>query len=434
MTLLEAVSTLFMVCVHSARQELWERFDATLATCVSVPDTLHLLRATFADPVRAAPSDWERLDAAVAALPGTSDPVWIVRIGTASAYVDRIGAMSEPLLHTARGGRRGVNNFPAIQASFLWGSHAWFTGQWSALRDVVKNGLALCDEYGYPLRSWTGKWVLACVSAVSADYTTANRYADQMDQWAGSRRAHAVRCYASHARTLIALSQGDFEAAYLHATAITPAGTFAPFCGHALWAILDLVEAATRCGRREEAVAHVRAAMDAGLDAISPRLRMVVLGAAAIASDADEDALRLFEQAVAADDIDQWPFDLARIRLCYGERLRRAKAPAEARGQLRAAVDIFTELGAVPWAERAGQELRACGGSARITPHSTAVSLTPQQWEIAHLAASGLTNKQIGERLYLSTRTVSSHLYQLFPKLGVTSRAALRDALAQVER
>ncbi len=59
--------------------------------------------------------------------------------------------------------------------------------------------------------------------------------------------------------------------------------------------------------------------------------------------------------------------------------------------------------------------------------------LTPQQWEIARLAAAGLTNKQIGEKLFLSPRTVSTHLYQLFPKLGVSSRAALRDALENLE-
>ena len=58
--------------------------------------------------------------------------------------------------------------------------------------------------------------------------------------------------------------------------------------------------------------------------------------------------------------------------------------------------------------------------------------LTPQQWEIARLAAAGLSNKQIGERLFLSPRTVSTHLYQLFPKLGVSSRAALRDALQRL--
>lgn len=84
---------------------------------------------------------------------------------------------------------------------------------------------------------------------------------------------------------------------------------------------------------------------------------------------------------------------------------------------------------------RADKDLRACGRPIRAeTVPSDGVVLTPQQWEIASLAAAGLTNKQIGARLFLSPRTVSTHLYQLFPKLGVTSRAALRDALERLDR
>jgi DNA-binding CsgD family transcriptional regulator len=81
-----------------------------------------------------------------------------------------------------------------------------------------------------------------------------------------------------------------------------------------------------------------------------------------------------------------------------------------------------------PWCGRASTELRATGLTSDRAPAATA-PLTPQQREIAALAASGLTNKQIAERLFLSPRTVSTHLYQIFPKLGITSRAALRDAL-----
>jgi DNA-binding CsgD family transcriptional regulator len=159
---------------------------------------------------------------------------------------------------------------------------------------------------------------------------------------------------------------------------------------------------------------------------------MVLHAATAVA--ADDDFHAGFDDALAVDGAERWPFDLARIRLYYGERLRRGKAPARARHQLALAAEAFQQLGAVPWAERANQELRACGTPARAAAAPEAAVLTPQQREIALLAAAGLSNKQIGERLFLSPRTVSTHLYQLFPKLGVSSRAALRDALEQLNR
>lgn len=140
----------------------------------------------------------------------------------------------------------------------------------------------------------------------------------------------------------------------------------------------------------------------------------------------------LFEQALDVPDADQWPFDLARIQLLFGERLRRARATTRARQLLTAAHDAFQRLDARPWTQRAGNELRATGLTPGPTDLFGPASLTPQQLEIAKLAAEGLTNKEIGERLFLSHRTVSTHLYQLFPKLGITSRAALRDPLKSV--
>jgi DNA-binding NarL/FixJ family response regulator len=112
----------------------------------------------------------------------------------------------------------------------------------------------------------------------------------------------------------------------------------------------------------------------------------------------------------------------------YGERLRRARAITEAQAQLATALDNFERLDAQPWATRTRKELRAAGHSGPAGQQGP-VSLTPQEREIAQLAAHGLTNKQIGQRLYLSHRTVAAHLYRVFPKLGITTRAALRDAL-----
>ena len=192
---------------------------------------------------------------------------------------------------------------------------------------------------------------------------------------------------------------------------------------------LDLTEAAVRTGRAAEAAAHVAAVRRAGVAAISPRQALTVDGAAAIAAP-DDEAAALFERALAVPGADRWPFDRARIQLAFGERLRRVKSTTVARAQLTAALDTFQRLGAAPWAARAGSELRATGLSVGQLADAGPASLTPQQREIATLAAAGLTNKQIGERLYLSPRTVATHLHQLFPKLGVTTRAALRDALA----
>jgi DNA-binding CsgD family transcriptional regulator len=193
-----------------------------------------------------------------------------------------------------------------------------------------------------------------------------------------------------------------------------------------MWVVMDLVEAAVRTGRHDEAVAHVEAARRANLGAISSRLALITEGSAGIAAVELDGS---FEQALAVPDVELWPFDLARVELAYGERLRRDKATREARTHLTAALSTFQRLGAEPWARRAGEELRATGLSLGHAYGLGLQSLTPQEREIAQLAAAGLTNKQIGERLFLSHRTVGSHLYQLFPKLGITSRAALRDAL-----
>src|SRR5262249_48992818 len=133
--------------------------------------------------------------------------------------------------------------------------------------------------------------------------------------------------------------------------------------------------------------------------------------------------------ALAVPGAARWPFDYARVQLAYGEHLRRSRALTEARAQLAAALETFECLGAVPWASRAAGELRATG---QTKPHARELApdpLTPQEREIAALAAAGLSNKQIAQRLYLSPKTVGNHLFRIFPKLGITSRAALRDAL-----
>ena len=96
---------------------------------------------------------------------------------------------------------------------------------------------------------------------------------------------------------------------------------------------------------------------------------------------------------------------------------------------LRTARQVFDALGCVPWAERARQELRASGEQSRPRIPGARDQLSPQELQIAQLAGGGLTNREIGQRLYLSHRTVGSHLYRIFPKLDITSRAQLAARL-----
>ena len=129
---------------------------------------------------------------------------------------------------------------------------------------------------------------------------------------------------------------------------------------------------------------------------------------------------------------DQWPFERAQLRLDYAEWLRRQRRINDAKPVLTEALGTFRRLGARSWAQRAQAELRACGVAVAGAPAEPDAlgELTPQQRQIVRLASDGLTDREIGDRLFLSPRTVSSHLYRSYPKLGVASRHQLRDVIA----
>jgi ATP/maltotriose-dependent transcriptional regulator MalT len=141
------------------------------------------------------------------------------------------------------------------------------------------------------------------------------------------------------------------------------------------------------------------------------------------------DAADRFAEALGGD-LTRWPFQRARIQLAYGQWLRRHRRVAESRGVLRTARDTFDALGCAPWGEQARRELRASGERSRRRVPEARDQLTAQELQIAQLAAQGLSNREIGQQLFLSHRTISTHLYRTFPKLGIASRAELGTALA----
>jgi DNA-binding CsgD family transcriptional regulator len=431
-TVIEALHTLLRICYWGGRPELWAPLDAAFGRLSPAPpELLDLLRATYRDPARDAVAAVSRIDAAIDRLPAVTDPVVVTRVAMCAVYLDRLSACREPLQRVATEARASGAIASAIQAVFLLGNLSWVNGDWSELEGYVAEGLDLCRDNGYELLAWRGGYVEGLRLAACGETASVRELTDRMTRWAGPRRVSLIQSFADHILALDANGRGDFEAAFHHAAKISPPGELAECRPTALTTVFELTEAAVRTGRRAEAVRHVEAAREASLPALSTRLNLLTTGAAALCADASE-ASTLFEDALGEPGSTSWPFDRARIQLAYGERLRRDKNTTDARLHLSAALDTFRRLGAEPWAARASQELRATGVSVGNPQPSKATELTPQQYEIATLAAQGLTNRQIGERLYLSPRTVSTHLYQLFPKLGVTSRAALADALRGV--
>jgi DNA-binding CsgD family transcriptional regulator len=429
--LAEALISLVLISWLGGRPELWEPVYQALARLEPVPAILSVTAKTFSDPARTAAAALDDLEALAATLDAEPDPAVVNRVGTASLFIDQLGRLRPATWRVIALGREGGPARRHLSALVHLCVDDIFTGQWEEAGQLAREGLQVCHEHGYRFFSWYFRWVQAVVAAVRGDHRTSRELADEVIRWAVPRGVHGAEAQARHALVLSAIGRGDFEDAYRHATAISPAGELASHVPTALWTAFDLVEAATRTGRQPQARAHVAAMTEADLAAISPRLALLQYGAAALTAP-DGEARTLFVRALAVPGAARWPFDRARVRLLYGEHLRRHHATAESRVQLASALETFERLGAEPWARRAAGELRATGRAKPRARELTTDPLTPQEREIATLAAAGLSNKQIAQRLFLSHKTVGNHLFRIFPKLGVTSRAALRDALARL--
>ena len=427
--LIAAIDALFMICLWGGRADLWRPYLAALARLTPAAPEANVLLTNGFDPVRATPAVLSRLDGALARLHAEVDPDEIGKLTSAAVYVDRLPSCRELLRRLIRGEQQGGAVTQAIGARGNLAVDAFFNGRWDEADQTIAEAVQSCVVNGHLLFAQNFHYLDGLMAAGRGDHDRARQQADALLRWGMPHRADLVRIWAAHINALDALGRGDFEEAYQNAAAVSPPGTFPPYTATAVWVCLELVEAAMRTGRTEEAASHVAAMREANLAAISPRLDFVVRACAALAAGHDRPA-PLFDAALGLPGILQWPFDMARVRLAYGEQLRRAHATAAARTQLTAAHDAFEQLGAEPWTARTAAELRAAGSGS----DTAATVLTWQEYEIAELAAAGQTNKQIGEQLFLSHRTISTHLYRIFPKLGITSRAALRDALATVSR
>lgn len=190
------------------------------------------------------------------------------------------------------------------------------------------------------------------------------------------------------------------------------------------WALVELIEAATRTGNAELAPAALERVIEAASVSESDWGLGIAARSRALLSEGDV-ADALYREAIERLGRSPLRTELARAHLLYGEWLRRESRRSAAREQLRAAHDLLTEIGMDAFAERARRELIATGEHVNRRSVETRDRLTAQEEQVARLAREGLSNAEIGARLYISPRTVQYHLHKVFRKLEITSRTQL---------
>jgi DNA-binding CsgD family transcriptional regulator len=201
-----------------------------------------------------------------------------------------------------------------------------------------------------------------------------------------------------------------------------------PEMGALTWALVELIEAAIRC-RQFELAQHALERLAEMTQASGTEWALGIEARSRALLSEGSAAETLYRAAIARLASTRARPDLARAHLVYGEWLRRERRRLDARAQLRTAREMFTTMGLEAFAGRAERELLATGERVRKRIVETREDLTPQELQIARLARDGLSNPDIGTRLFISPRTAEYHLHKVFNKLGISSRSQLGSAL-----
>jgi DNA-binding CsgD family transcriptional regulator len=325
------------------------------------------------------------------------------------------------------------------------GDESWALQERAWARVIVgelRDGLADA-ELARQLSSDLGLRVVAADAALTAarayswsgDDARAVAAIAQSRSLAGGDDQPALKARASWAEGVVALNQHRYEDAWdaLRTTQTHPAVS--------LLSIADLTEAAVRTGHPERSLPMLAAVSESATRFAGPYLDNLVQRSLALTAPGPE-AEKYFELAVEGAERNPGALELARTQLMYGEWLRRSRRIVDAREHLEAALRTFDRAGAHLWTGRAAAELRAAGGTVARPAKApgppdgasdASGALTAQEQQIALLAAEGLTNREIADRIYVSHRTVGTHLHRIFPKLGITNRTQLQSALSRAQ-
>ncbi|MET9070362.1 helix-turn-helix transcriptional regulator, partial [Streptosporangium sandarakinum] len=328
--------------------------------------------------------------------------------------------------HRARG---GAGRLPTVL--FFMAEGEVFTGRHLDALATATEALGLARDTGQ--QQWVSQFssVLAYLAAARGEEAACRRNADEGLAGATAGTISPGAPWAHWSLGLLDLGLGRAEAALARFERLTREPMRHHIC--ATRSTPDLVESAVRVGAQERAAEPLARFERWAASVRQPWADALVMRCRGLLA-ADDRAEEFYTAALELHDQDGRALEYARTALLYGEWLRRARRKAEARGPLNEALEVFDRLGMRPWAERTRGELTATGAQdqAPRPAEGVAAGLTPQELQIARLAAQGLSNRDIAAQLFLSHRTVGYHLYKAYPKLGVASRSELKDFADQL--
>ncbi len=379
----------------------------------------------WADPVQRGALVIDRISRMA---PDATDPAGMLNVGSAATAV-WAWDLSLPFLDIAVDGLRRQGRLALLAQALV--SRAWAAvhlTQGPLAVSAAGEAARLARETGQLRWAVAAELAGATVAAERGDAGTADAMVRAAEAVLLPMGANPMLALVQFARGRGAVAQRryaeGFEDLRRALDATDPA--YHPFAG--TWGLADLIEAAVSIGRGDAAAGYLRQLESLAAVTSGPLLRAEAAFARPLL--AGEDAAEALYQTALERDLTHWPGYRSRMLLWYGSWLRRQRRAAESRAPLRAARDNLDALGLADLAERARQELRAAGeSSSRHSPEAWD-QLTAQELQIARMAAEGLSNREIGQRLYVSHRTVGAHLHRIFPKLGITSRSQLHAVIS----
>jgi DNA-binding CsgD family transcriptional regulator len=306
----------------------------------------------------------------------------------------------------------------------------WRGGKWPAAYANAHDALALAEETGWRTGLPQSLATLATIEAAMGRAESCREHAAQAVALGRQTGAAVIEAHVAIALALLDLGTGDAAAAVRHLEFVAGFAADHELGDPVLlnWAG-DLVEALDRSGDRGRARAVCELVAAEAERTGRPTESAVAARCRAVLAGDDEAAEEAFAAAFGWHARADQPFQEARTRLQHGELLRRRRRRADARAELTAALAMFEQLGAEPWAAQARSELRATGVTARPR-HPGQQQLTPQELRVALVVADGATNAEAAVQLFLSAKTVEYHLSGAYRKLGIRSRGKLVRALA----